>query len=244
MKPIVFEVNVPKVEHGHQEFQTFHKENIREEDTSEKFVVLGDQEKYLQQWLNKQVPATAPLQQINGNLYHQQSVTNDDLKFDTAFYSFDQSKKYVQPEANEQIAATTFPKHDSAGVYEMQFAKDGSLKQNSELHIVNQPGDHLQQWSKKHTSATLADVDDSYDLSKKQALSDERIKRNPELYSFQPETSEENSWTINVDFVENNKAALEPIEVEHGNNLKMKLDAFKTYGFNQGRFSLLSNNLK
>ncbi len=243
MKPIVFEVNFPKVEHGHQEFQTYHKENIREEDTSEKFVVLGDQEKYLQQWLNKQLPATAPVQQINSNLHDQQSVTNDDLKFDTAFYSFDQSKKYVQPEVNAQIAATTFPKHESAGVYEMQFAQDGSLKQNSELHIVNQPEDHLQQWSKKHTSVTLTDVDDSYDLSKKQSSSDERIKRNPELYSFQPVTSEENSWTINVDFVENNKAALEPSKVEHGTNLKMKPDPFKTYDFNQGRFSLLYTSL-
>jgi hypothetical protein len=242
VKPIVFEVNVPKVEHGHQGFQTYHKENIREEDTSEKFVVLGDQEKYLQQWLNKQVPATAPVQQINSNLHDQQSVTNDDLKFDTAFYSFDQSKKFVQPEANEQIAASTFPKHESAGVYEMQFAKDGSLKQNSELHIINQPVDHLQQWSKKHTSATLADVDDSYDLSKKQSLSDERIKRNPELYSFQPETPEENSWTINVDFVENNKAVLGPSEVEHG-NLKTNPAASKTYGFNPGRFSLLHTSL-
>jgi hypothetical protein len=239
VKPIVFEVNVPKIEHGHQGFQTYHKENIREEDTSEKFVVLGDQEKYLQQWLNKQVPATAPVQQINSNLHGQQSVTNDDLKFDTTFYSFDQSEKYVQPEANAQKAATTFPKRESAGVYEMQFAQDGSLNPNSELHIVNQPEDHVQQWSKKHTSATLADVDDSYDLSKKQSLSDERIKRNPELYSFQPETPEENSWTINVDFVENNKAALGPSIVEHGTNLKMKPDDFKTYDFNQGRFSLL-----
>ncbi len=243
MKPIVFEVNVPKVELGHQGFQTFHKENIREEDTSEKFVVLGDQEKYLQQWLNKQVPATAPVQHINSNLHDQQSVTNDDLKFDTAFYSFDQSKKYVQPEANAQIAATTFPKHESAGVYEMQFAQDGSLKQNSELHIVDQPEDHLQQWSKKHTSATLADVDDSYDLPKKQSLSDDRIKRNPELYSFQPETPEENSWTINVDFVENNKAALGPSMVEPGTNLKKNPAAYKTYNFNQGRFSLLYTSL-
>ncbi len=243
MKPIVFEVNVPKVEHGHQGFQTYHKENIREEATSEKFVVLGDQEKYLQQWLNKQVPATSPVQQINSNLHDQQSVTSDDLKFDTAFYSFDQSKKYAQPQANEQIAATTFPKHESAGVYEMQFAKNGSLKQNSELHIVNQPEDHLQQWSKKHNSVTLTDVDDSYDLTKKQSLSDDRIKRNPELYSFQPETPEENSWTINVDFVENNKAALEPSKVKHGSNLKTNPAAYKTYNFNQGRFSLLYTSL-
>jgi hypothetical protein len=226
-------VKVPHVDQSHQKFHTNHKQNTREVDASEKFAVQSDHhDRYFQQW-------TEPAPILSSNLYGKQPVPSDDLKFSTRFFSSQQPKEYVQQWANKLETVATIAEHEDTGVYEMKLAKDDTLKHNPEFFKIDQPEEQGQEWKKNHEPETnLAIVDDNNRLFDEQSSSDERLKRNPELYSFQHEAPEENSWTINVGIIEDNKVALGPNKMEHGSNSSTYQAAFQTYGFDQGRSSL------
>jgi hypothetical protein len=65
---------------------------------------------------------------------------------------------------------------------------------------------------------------------------DNRLKRNPDLYTFEPQAEEEKktSWTINVGFIENNRATSKISTWKDEAAIQAGQGSFKVYGFDQG----------